>query len=131
MAHPNEEALRRGYEAFGKGDIDTVMSLFTDDIKWHTPGRNEKVAGDYSGKEEVGGFFGKLMQNTGGTFRVNLHDVLANDEHAVGLVTLTGERNGKTINAHDVHVWHVRDGKFSEFWSHIEDLYAFDEFWAD
>jgi ketosteroid isomerase-like protein len=44
MAHPNEESLRRGYDAFGKGDIDTVMSLLTDDTLWHIPGRNRSRA---------------------------------------------------------------------------------------
>jgi ketosteroid isomerase-like protein len=131
MAHPNEEALRQGYEAFGRGDIETVMGLFTDDIKWHAPGRNDKVSGDYYGKQEVGGFIQKLMEHTGGTFKLAVHDLLANDEHGVALVKLTGERKGKSLNTNDVHVWHVTDGKFSEFWSSLQDLYAFDEFWAD
>ncbi|MEX2551488.1 MAG: nuclear transport factor 2 family protein [Actinomycetota bacterium] len=129
MAHPNEESLRSGYEAFSRADVDAVMALYADDIRWHVPGRNQ-VSGDYIGKEQVGGFFMKLMELSGGTFRVDVHDVLANDEHAIGLVTLRGERDGKTLNANDVHVWHVRDGKFSEFWSHFHDLYAFDEFWS-
>ena len=34
MSHPNEEVLRRGYEAFAKGDLDTVMSIFDEDIVW-------------------------------------------------------------------------------------------------
>lgn len=71
------------------------------------------------------------MEHTGGTFKLEIHDLLANDEHGVVLVTLTGERRGKSLNANDVHVWHVRDGKFSEFWASLHDLYAFDEFWAD
>jgi uncharacterized protein len=129
MAHPNEESLRRGYDAFGKGDIDTVMSLLTDDTLWHIPGRNP-LSGDYRGKEAVGGFIMKLMELTSGTFQVEVHDVLANDEHGVGLVILRGERNGKTLAANDAQVWHVRDGLFSEFWSQIWDLYSSDEFWS-
>ncbi len=129
MAHPNEEALRSGYEAFGRGDIDTVMGLFTDDIKWHVPGRSP-LAGDYNGKEEVGGFFQQLMEGSGGTFRIQVHDVVANDDHAVGLLHLQAERNGKTLNSQDVQVWHVKEGAFSEFWGTIRDQYAFDEFWS-
>jgi ketosteroid isomerase-like protein len=129
MAHPNEEALRLGYEAFAKGDIETVMGLLTDDTQWHVPGDN-LVSGDYSGKEEVGGFFGKLMELTGGTFRVDVHDVLANDEHATGLVVLRAEREGKTLAANDAHVWHVHDGKFSEFWSCVFDQRTFNDFWS-
>jgi uncharacterized protein len=129
MAHSNEESLRTGYEAFSRGDLDTVFSLFTDDINWHVPGRNQ-VSGDYAGKEQVGGLLMKMMELSGGTFSVSIHDALANDEHAVGLVKLRAERNGKTLDVNDVHVWHVTDGKFSEFWSHLFDLYAFDEFWG-
>jgi hypothetical protein len=31
-----------------------------------------------------------------GTFRVEFHDVLANDEHAVALYVVRGEREGRT-----------------------------------
>jgi ketosteroid isomerase-like protein len=68
MSHPNEDLLRKGYAAFVEGDLDTVMGLFTDDIKWHVPGSNP-LAGDYTGKEEIGAFFGKFMELTNGTFR--------------------------------------------------------------
>jgi hypothetical protein len=36
MPHPNEELLRRGKEAFLRGDIDTVKELLADD----TPAKN-------------------------------------------------------------------------------------------
>lgn len=129
MAHPNEESLRLGYDAFGKGDIETVLSLFTDDISWHIPGGNA-VSGDYEGKEQVVGFFTKLMELTGGTFHLEVHDVLANDEHAIGLVKLTGERNGKSLNVNDAHIWHVQDGKFSEFWAHPFQFASFEDFFS-
>src|SRR4051794_28647756 len=66
--------ISKGYEAFGAGDIQTVMDLFTDDIAWHIPGKNP-LAGDYHGKDQVMGFFGKLMEMTGGTFRLTIHDL--------------------------------------------------------
>jgi ketosteroid isomerase-like protein len=120
MAHPNEEALRKGYEAFGRGDIETVMGLFTDDIQWHISGEN-LVAGDYSGK---------LMELSDGTFRVEVHDVLAGDEHAVGIVRLIAERKGESIALNDAQVWHVNNGKFSEFWSCVYDQKTLNEFWS-
>jgi len=36
------------------------MGLLTDDIEYHISGRS-LVSGDYSGKDEVLGFLGKLM----------------------------------------------------------------------
>ena len=129
MAHPNEELLRRAYEAFGKGDIDTVLGAFDDDIVWHVPGRNT-IAGDYKGKAEVTAFFGKILELSGGTFKLEVHDVLANDEHVIVLSRLTGERAGKRLDDNAVHTWHVENGKATEFWGVSLDPYADDEFWS-
>src|SRR5207244_733997 len=59
MAHPNEDLVRRGYEAFGTGDMATLNELFADDIVWHAPGRNQ-LAGTYRGKDEVFATFAKV-----------------------------------------------------------------------
>ncbi len=129
MAHPNEDLIRRGYEAFGKGDMDTLNELFADDIVWHTPGKSP-IAGDYKGKQEVFAFFGKIAELTGGTFKLEIHDLLANDEHGVVLVTSSGQRDGKRIEDNSVNVLHVQDRKVKEFWGHPGDQYATDEFWS-
>lgn len=129
MAHPNEDLLRRGYQAFAKGDADTLSGLFADDIVWHVPGRSP-LAGEYRGREAVFGLFAKLAEMTGGTFKLDVHDVLAGDEHGVVLAVATAEREGKRLESRTTHVWHLRDGKATEFWSQAEDLYAADEFWS-
>ena len=49
---------------------------------------------------------------------IELHDVLANDEHAVALYTARGERAGKQLNDNEVQIYHFRDGKMSEAWNH-------------
>jgi uncharacterized protein len=30
----NKELIKRGYEAFSAGDVQTVMDLFDDDVEW-------------------------------------------------------------------------------------------------
>ena len=129
MTHPNEELLRNGYAAFEKGDLDTLRDLFDDGITWHSPGKSP-VAGDYSGIDQVFGLFGKVGELSGGTLRNDIHDVLANDEHAVALLTSHAERNGKTLDDNQTHVFHIRDGKVTEVWLQTGDLYANDEFWS-
>jgi hypothetical protein len=37
------------------------------------------------------------MELTGGSFRVEVHDAVAHDEHAVGLHTAHAERAGRTL----------------------------------
>lgn len=129
MAHPNEELTRRGYAAFATGDMAALDALFADDIIWHVGGRSP-LSGDYKGKEAVFAMFGRLAQETGGNFRIEIHDVLANDEHSAALITTTGERNGKSLNEKGVGIFHIRDGKVTESWGLTEDQYAADEFFT-
>ena len=114
MAHPNQELLQGGYEAFGRGDIPAVLEVFADDIKWHVSGRST-VAGDYEGHDEVLGFFERLMDLSGGTFKLEIHDFTASDDHVVVLTSETAQRGANSIRDNNVHVWHVKDGKATEF----------------
>ncbi len=129
MAHPNEEFLRESYDIFAKGDMQALSEMFAEDIAFHAPGRGP-LSGVYRGKEEVLSFLGRLFELSGGTFTAELHDVLGNDGHAVGLQTSRAEREGKTLETHDVLVAHIRDGKFREIWFHSDDTQAADEFWS-
>jgi uncharacterized protein len=129
MAHPNEELVRRAFDAFAKGDVDTMRELTDQDAVWHTPGRGP-LAGDYRGIDEILGFFARVAELTGGTFRVELHDVVANDEHAVGLYVSRAEREGRTLETKNVLVSHVRNGKSVETWTLSDDQYAADEFFS-
>jgi len=129
MAHANEELVRRGYDAFSRGDMNALRDeVFADDVTFHIPGQN-RIAGNHVGKKSVLDFLGKVMELSGGSFRLEVHDLLGSGEHAVGLTTHTGQRAGRTANYHSVHVWHVRDGKISELWEHPEQD-KFDEFWS-
>jgi ketosteroid isomerase-like protein len=66
----------------------------------------------------------------GRTYSVELDDVLANDEHAVALMTARGERAGKQLTYKTAQVYHFRDGKITELWSYSADQDAADEFWS-
>jgi len=92
--HPNVELTRRGYDAFAKADLATLSELIADDVTWHALGLGP-LSGTYHGRDEVLNFFVRLAEETGGTFRLDVHDVLANDEHAVALCTLSASRGNK------------------------------------
>ena len=127
--HPDVERARRGYEAFAKGDLATLTELLADDAVWHVQ-TGGPLDGDYHGRDQVFGFFGRLAEETGGTFRLDVHDILANDEHTVVLATLTATRGGKSIEVPVANVTHTRDGQVSEFWSAVTDPKAALDFWA-
>jgi ketosteroid isomerase-like protein len=130
VAHPNEDLVREGFAAFGRGDMDAVRKqFFAADVRWHAPGRSP-LAGDYEGIEQVLQHFARIFELTGGTFSLELHDVLANEEHAVTLVTVRGERAGRQLTDNEILTYHIRDGRVSEVWAHHTDLYAVDEFFS-
>ena len=130
MAHPNEDLVREAYAAFGRGDMDALRDkFFTQDVRYHVTDRSP-LAGDYEGVDQVLQFFARIFEMSGGTFSFELHDVLANDEHAVALVTVRGERAGKQLNDNMVQTSHLRDGKAFEVWNQATDQYAQDEFWS-
>lgn len=124
--HPNIERLRGGYAAFSSGDFAALNDLFDENVVWHVPGRSQ-LAGEYRGRDEVYAFFGRLMEVTEGSFRLELHAVLADDEHGVALVTASGSRSGHSVSTQDAHVFHLRDGHVTEFWTATTDQYAGDE----
>ena len=127
--HPNLDILRRGYAAYGAGDLDAISELLHDDVVWHVAGHSP-ISGDYKGKEQVFGFFGKIQALSDGTSKVEVHDLLADDEHGVGIVKESATRNGRSHDGQATHVFHLRDGKVTEFWDAQVDQYSVDEFWA-
>jgi uncharacterized protein len=128
MAHPNEDLMREGVAAFTRGDLDALREkYFAEDIRWHIPGRSP-LAGDYEGVAQVIGAFGLLFELTGGTYRVEVHDIVANDEHAIVLYTSRAERADRQLEDRTALVAHIRDGRQAEAWTLPGDVYALDEF---
>jgi uncharacterized protein len=129
MRHPNAELLATQLDALARGDLATAMSFYTDDVVFHYPGRNP-LSGEYRGKEQVLGLLDKAFQLTNGSFKPEVHDILASDQHVAALVTVRAERDGASVEWQSVDLFHVRDGKLSEHWVHEVDQDAVDRFWS-
>jgi hypothetical protein len=99
-----------GFAAFAKGDFAVLTDLFAEDLLWHDSGRNQ-LSGDYRGRDAVFGLFGKLMEVTEGSLRIDLRALFADDERGVALVVLTASRGGRSVEVREAHVFHMRDGK--------------------
>jgi ketosteroid isomerase-like protein len=115
VMHPNAELIQAGFDAFASADLETIDRLLADDIVWHSAGTSV-LAGEFEGKEAVLGLFGRVLEVTGGTFRQDVHAILADDEHVVALVTVRWDQP-VAFTGEEVFVWHVRDGKGAECWA--------------
>jgi len=130
VMHPNEELIRRFQDAQSKGDAAVLMELLADNIVWHVPGKN-LLSRDYNGKGEVAGFWSKARELSGATVRAELLDVLASDGHAIALVRVHAEREGRNLGGQfQALTYRIEDGKIAEFWFMVEDRYAVDAFWS-
>ena len=128
-ANKNEELIRAGYEAFGRGDIAVFQGLFTPDITWHVGGRNP-LSGDKRGLEATLEYFGELGARTDGTFRLELEQVFANDSTAVGIHRETARRGGKALNTRCVIIFALSNERVTGAWVHYEDQTVVDAFFA-
>ena len=116
MAHPNEDLMREFFAAAERGDRDAIQKYWTEDIRYHFP-EGSPIAGDYQGIEQVRQLFARMAEQAG-TVSVEVNDVLANDDYAVAMITVRGERSGQQLNGNTVTVYHFRDGKVTEVWTH-------------
>jgi ketosteroid isomerase-like protein len=129
MNDANIKLIRRGFDAFATGDMETMMELLSPDIVWHSPGDNV-LSGDYHGIEEVLGLFARVGQETQGQVTNDVHAILADDDHGVALVNSTATRGGKTVSSHQVFVYHLAGGKASEVWLLSDKQAETDELWS-
>src|SRR3954470_15295934 len=129
IVHPNEEVVREAYEAFARRDVPALFELLSDEITFVIPGKSVQ-AGTFSGKEEVRRYFSIAGAHTGGTHRVEVLDVLANDTRAVALVRALAERGERSFDMTVVHIWQLSDGKLAKVSIIPADQYAFDAFWS-
>jgi ketosteroid isomerase-like protein len=127
--HPNESLVREGYDAFLRGDLSAVAGFLAPDAAWHVAGTSP-LAGVYKGHEELFAFFGRLYEMTGGTVAIHARDILASDDHAIVLTTLTASRGDRHLEDDGVAVFKIADGKAYEIWVFAEDQARMDEFFS-
>ncbi len=129
--HPNAALVRRAMQAMNETDmaiaeremgiVDTFMA---DDIVWHEIG----LAEPRHGKDELRAAMMGAARDYEVTYE--LHDVVANDDHAIALGTATAIRGGKTLTYRTAEIFHIRDGKAVERWAFSDDTAAIVAFFA-
>ena len=123
MAHPDAEIVRGAYEALNRGDVEAFMDAFAEDAVWHGAGQS------LQGRERIGALVAGMREAAGGTLRIDLHDVLATDDHVVVLQVTRAERAGRTLSDRVAYVYHLEGGKITEAFF-TGDPRVQDEFWS-
>ncbi len=129
--HPNAALVRRAMQAMTEQDMSKaqqemaiVDAFMADDIVWHEIGRAEPRRG----KDELRAAMMGGARDYSITFE--LHDVVANDDHAVALGSATATRGDATLTYRTAEIFHLRDGKAIERWAFSDDTAAIVAFFA-
>jgi ketosteroid isomerase-like protein len=129
MGESNAIIIQKAYQDFAKGNIPAVFAAFDASITWHVPGHSP-LSGDYSGHDQIGGFFRRTMELSGGAFSIDVHNVLAEGDLVVVLATVNAQRNGISASFPEVHVWRMKNGKAIDFREYQGDEQREDRFWS-
>jgi uncharacterized protein len=128
-AEANAALIIGAYDAFSRGDLQSVFAVLAEDILWHVPGRGP-LSHDYRGHAEVLRFFEHFMGLSSGTFRLKVEEVFAKGDRVVVLCTETAQRASRSWSSPNVHVWTVKDGRAIAFREYEGDEQGEDEFWS-
>jgi len=114
MSQQNVDLVRSAYEAFGRGDTETVGSLRAE-TEWHEA-EGMPYGGTYTGAEAIfGNVFGPITQDVEG-FTAGPDEILdAGEEKVVSLGRYGGRGSNGPVDVPFAHVWTVRDSKIVRF----------------
>ncbi|MEU8567023.1 nuclear transport factor 2 family protein [Streptomyces pathocidini] len=128
--HPDCALVRRGYEAFAQGDLDTLATLFTADVTHHVPGES-LIAGHHKGREAVLQLYRRMAEETRGTFRIELQRVMADGRgHVISVHKAYGDRRDRGIEMMNGIFFTIVGGKVSDLDECVKDIDVMNEFWA-
>jgi len=123
MSDSNVEILKKGYVAFGKGDLPTVLSLFDPKIDWYEA-ESLPYGGRHIGHDAVvENVFSKLSTEWDG-YTVSPIEYIDSGETIVVLGKYSGtfKETGKSMEADFAHVWRFSDGKAAKFYQYVDSL---------
>jgi uncharacterized protein len=106
--------VTRIYDAYSRGDIETVLGALHQDVTlindvplpW---------GGRYSGPQGVADFFGRLLSGVDTKIEVEELFVSGDSVVQIGRTRGTVRSTGKPFDAREIHIWRFRDGLVSTF----------------
>ncbi|NEC85618.1 nuclear transport factor 2 family protein [Streptomyces sp. SID12501] len=128
--HPHAALVRKGFDAFSRGDMDTLRGMMAADATHHVPG-SHPLSGDFKGQDAIIDMYRRLGEETAGTMRVMLMNVLVDGRgHAVAVHRFTAERQGRRIDEVGGIVFRVVGDKITDLDECVEDIDRSNEFWG-
>jgi ketosteroid isomerase-like protein len=128
---PLIKVLRFGHARFANLKLDLLAEGVADNVEWYTPG-DHPLSGKVVGLEAVRDWMRRSAEMTDGTFRAEVHRIVADDDYAAVISTYRGERKGMVLEMPGVQtfradpetnkivearIWVYDDVFVNRFWS--------------
>lgn len=129
--HPMIRLLKIGHARFGTAHLERLHEGIDENVEWYTPG-NHPLSGKIVGLPGVIEWLRRSSEVTNGTFRADVHQILADENHAAVISTYRGERKGMVLEMPGVQtfrrdpvtnkivearIWVYDDVFVNKFWS--------------
>jgi ketosteroid isomerase-like protein len=127
--HPNVQKIRSAYEAFAAADLDTALKDLAPGAIFHINGSGP-ISGDHAGADNIGAALIGVFELTGGTQKLDISQIFADDHRGVVVMRETASRpDGATLDVNEVHVLAINDeGQITDLWDLPDDPETHDRF---
>jgi ketosteroid isomerase-like protein len=118
MSEANVTLAKNMYDAFGRGDIATIVKAVAPDISWQIIGRASDfpTLGARNGPSGVQEFFATVAQHLDfSEFSPNEFYPVGDKVFVLGRYAMTVKKTGRPIASDWCHVFTIRDGKVTAF----------------
>src|SRR3712207_6441613 len=105
----NADTLRNAYDAFARGDMETVMSAWTDDIRWDGSNNPDLPGGGrHEGKQAVAQNLARIA-DAWENFEVHPDEFHESDDTVIvlGHANGTAKQTGQEAQWPFVHIWRM------------------------
>jgi hypothetical protein len=114
----NAQTIQTLYEAFGRGDIPTVIAGLDQDIAWNAPDvLPHSIA--VADRDGVPAFFQNLASTWDG-FSLDVEDICASGDRVCVIGHAGGKLDGNQTSYGFVHAWTLRDGVCMRFDEYVD-----------
>ena len=120
--HANAALIRNAIEDMSAGEVEKLAEILAENIEYHQIGA-PTIEGKAGLVESIQGY-----SDMG--FGVEIHDVLANDDHTIALLEVTVNAGDESFTYRTAEIYHIEDGKITQRWAFSDDTEAISSFFA-
>jgi ketosteroid isomerase-like protein len=128
MMNPTE-AIRKFYDHFTRGEYEAAFDACDPKATFQITGESP-LAGKFDRANISQKFASRLKELSGGTYKLEIHDIIGSDRHVVALGTVKLERSGKPAEYRTAHVWRCENGRPVAGYEYFRDQYQVDRIWS-